>query len=66
MRTRTNTTSGLLTPISIISRSVGQKSFEDQQYTSSAVSSEENQGILEFLPDNFCKDYFYFIRLENV
>ncbi|CAK5087622.1 unnamed protein product [Meloidogyne enterolobii] len=54
MRTRTNTTSGLLTPISIISRSVGQKSFEDQQYTSSAVSSEENQGILEFLPDNFC------------
>uniref|UniRef100_A0A914KTC5 Uncharacterized protein n=1 Tax=Meloidogyne incognita TaxID=6306 RepID=A0A914KTC5_MELIC len=54
MRTRTNTTSGLLTPISIISRSVGQKSFEDQQYTSSAVSSEENQGIFEFLPDNFC------------
>uniref|UniRef100_A0A915LG95 HEAT repeat-containing protein 1 n=1 Tax=Meloidogyne javanica TaxID=6303 RepID=A0A915LG95_MELJA len=54
MRTRTNTTSGLLTPISIISRSVGQKSLEDQQYTSSAVSSEENQGILEFLPDNFC------------
>nr|CAD2182855.1 unnamed protein product [Meloidogyne enterolobii] len=54
MRTRTNTTSGLLTPISIISRSVGQKSFEDQQYTSSVVSSEENQGILEFLPDNFC------------
>ena len=60
MRTRTNTTSGLLTPISIISRSVGQKSFEDQQYTSSAVSSEENQGILEFLPDNFCKDLFLF------
>uniref|UniRef100_A0A1I8BYQ3 HEAT repeat-containing protein 1 n=1 Tax=Meloidogyne hapla TaxID=6305 RepID=A0A1I8BYQ3_MELHA len=54
MRTRTNTTSGLLTPISIVSRSAGQKSFEDQQCSNSAISSEETQGILEFLPDSFC------------